>query len=129
MLIIINYFRNRVLVADRNIILYKIWMSSSSSLSHIRSIDKFEYVLSRKLVTDWIYKKSRDSLIMLIEFQKNYIYKMMHFDDKLKTYFKMNWINDNWRKNLNDQKKSKWLKFELLFFDIHKHQFFDNHEH
>ena len=129
LLIIVNYLRNRAFVADRNIISYKIWMNSSSSLSHIRSIDKFEYALNRKLVIDWIHKKSRDFLIMLIEFQKNHIYKMIHFDDKLKTYFKINWINDSWRKNLDEQKKSKWFKLKLLFFNIHKHQLFDNHEH
>ena len=129
LLIIVNYFRNRVFVADWNIILYEIWTNSSSSLSHICSIDKFEYVLSRKLVIDWIHKRSRNSLIMFIEYQKNHIYKMMHFDDKLKTYFKMNWINDSWRKNFDEQRKSKWFKFELLLFDTHKHQLFDNHKH
>ena len=97
LLIIVNYLRNRVFVANRNIILYEIWMNSSSSLSHIRSIDKFEYVLNQKLVINWTHKKSRDSLIMFIEFQKDHIYKMMHSDDKLKMYFKINRINDSWR--------------------------------
>ena len=54
---------------------------------------------------------------------------MMHSDDKLKTYFKMNWINNSWRKNFDEQKRLKWFKFKLLFFDIYKHQLFDNHEH
>ena len=59
---------------------------------------------------------------MFIDFQKNHIYKMIHLDNKLKIYFKINWINDSWRKNFNEQKKSKWFKFELLFSNIHNHQ-------
>ena len=47
---------------------------------------------------------------------------MIHSDDKLKTYFRVNWINDSWRKNFDEQERSKWFRLELLFFDIHNHQ-------
>ena len=66
--IIVNYFRNRVFVAGRNIISFKVWTGSSSSLFHIRSIDKFEYALNRKFFIDWNKKGARDFLIMFINF-------------------------------------------------------------
>ena len=37
---------------------------------------------------------------MLIEFQKDYIYKMLHFDNKVMSYSRVDWIDNKKRKLL-----------------------------
>jgi hypothetical protein len=77
----INYFRNRFSMIDKSIIFYKVDTRRKFFFVHLRWIETIDYVMKRKSITKWKKLISKSFSIVLVEYEKNHIYRMLHLNE------------------------------------------------
>jgi hypothetical protein len=77
----INYLRNRFSIIDRSIILYEVDTRRKFSFAHLRRIETIDYAMKRKSITRWKKLILRSFSIVLVKYERNYIYRMLRLNE------------------------------------------------
>jgi hypothetical protein len=88
----INYLRNRFSMTNRSIILYEIDTKRKSFLAHLRRIETTNYAMKRKSVTRWKKLVFRSFSTVLVEYEKNHIYRMLRLNEIIYRVSSVIWI-------------------------------------
>jgi hypothetical protein len=100
----INYFRNRFSMTNKSIIFYEIDTKKKSFLAHLRRIETMSYAMKRKSITKWKKLIFRSFFVVLVEYEKNHIYRMLRLIEIIYRVSSVIWI--------------KKKREELLFVEI-----------
>jgi hypothetical protein len=88
----INYFQNRFLIIDKSITFYEVDTKKKFFFAHFRRIETIDYVMKRKSITKWKKLISRSFSIVLVEYEENYIYRMLRFNEIIYRVLSITWI-------------------------------------
>jgi hypothetical protein len=89
---IINYFRNRFSMINRSIIFFKIDTKRKFSFVHLRRIETTNYVMKRKSITKWKKLVFRSFFVVFVNYERNYIYRMLRFNKIIYRVLFIIWI-------------------------------------
>jgi hypothetical protein len=78
---IINYLRNRFSMIDKSIIFYEIDTKRTFFFVYLRRIETIDYVMKRKSITKWKKLISKSFSIVLVEYEKDHIYRMLRLNE------------------------------------------------
>jgi hypothetical protein len=76
--IIVNYFRNKQFVTNKNVILYEIHINRKLKLNHLRRVRQTDFAQVRKSIIEWKKFQKRNEKCVLIEYEENHIYRMIN---------------------------------------------------
>jgi hypothetical protein len=88
----INYLRNRSSMTNRSITSYEIDTRKKSSFAHLRRIETTSYAMKRKSVTKWKKLALRSFFAVLVEYEKNHIYRMLRLNEIIYRVSSVIWI-------------------------------------
>jgi hypothetical protein len=88
----INYLRNRSSMTNRSIISYEIDTRRKSSLAHFRRIETTDYAMKRKSITKWKKLAFKSFFAMLVEYERNHIYRMLRLNEIIYRVSSVIWI-------------------------------------
>jgi hypothetical protein len=88
----INYLRNRFSVTNRSIIFFEIDTKRKSFFAHLRRIETMNYAMKRKSITKWKKLVFRSFFAMLVEYERNHIYRMLRFNEIIYRVSSVIWI-------------------------------------
>jgi hypothetical protein len=77
----INYFRNRFSITNKSIISFEIDTKKKFSFTHLRRIKTTSYVIKRKSITKWKKLALKSFFVVLVNYEKNHIYRMLRFNE------------------------------------------------
>jgi hypothetical protein len=99
----INYFRNRFSMIDKSIIFYEIDTKRKFFFAHFRRIETTNYAMKRKSITRWKKLVFRSFFAVLVEYEKNHIYRMLRFNEIIYRVSSVIWI----------KKREEWFLVEI----------------
>jgi hypothetical protein len=113
---IISYFRNRFSMIDKSITFYEIDTKKKLSFAHFRRIETIDYVMKRKSITKWKKLILKSFSIVLVNYEKNHIYRMLRFNEIIYRVTFVIWIK---KKHFHDveiliETSSKRSTFESI---------------
>jgi hypothetical protein len=88
----INYFRNRSSMTNKSIISFEIDTKRKSSFAHLRRIETTSYVIKRKSITRWKKLVLRSFFVILVNYERNHIYRMLRFNEIIYRLLFVIWI-------------------------------------
>jgi hypothetical protein len=88
----VNYLRNRSSMTNRSIISFEIDTKRKSSFAHLRRIETTNYVMKRKSVTKWKRFALRSFFVVLADYEKNHIYRMLRLNEIIYRVSSVIWI-------------------------------------
>jgi hypothetical protein len=88
----VNYLRNRSSMTNRSITFYEIDTKRKSFLAHLRRIETTNYVMKRKSITRWKKLVFRSFFAVLVEYEKNHIYRMLRLNEIIYRVSSVIWI-------------------------------------
>jgi hypothetical protein len=94
----INYLRNRFSMTNKSITFFEIDTRRKFSFVHLRQIETINYVMKRKSITKWKKLASRSFSIVLMNYEKTHIYKMLRLNEIIYRVSFVIWIKKR-RKN------------------------------
>jgi hypothetical protein len=77
----INYLWNRFLMIDKLIIFYEIDTKRKFFFAHLRRIETIDYVMKRKSIMKWKKIIFKSFSIVLVNYEKIHIYRMLRFNE------------------------------------------------
>jgi hypothetical protein len=116
----VNYFRNRSSMTNWSIISYEIDTRRKSSLAHLRRIETTNYAMKRKSVTKWKKLVLRSFFAVLVEYEKDHIYRMLRFNEIIYRVSSVIWIKKKREESLvveiSNETSAKRLIIESIEF-------------
>jgi hypothetical protein len=100
----INYFRNRSSMTNKSIIFFEIDTRRKFSFAHFRRIETTSYVMKRKSITRWKKLVLRSFFAVLVDYERNHIYRMLRFNEIIYRVSSVIWIKE--------KRESSFLIFE-----------------
>jgi hypothetical protein len=88
----INYLRNRFSMTNRSITFYEIDTKRKSFLAHLRRIETTSYAMKRKSITKWKKLALKSFFAVLVEYEKNHIYRMLRLNEIIYRVSSVIWI-------------------------------------
>jgi hypothetical protein len=88
----INYFRNRSSMTNKSIISFEIDTKRKFFLVHFRRIETTNYVMKRKSITKWKKLVFKSFSVVLVNYEKNHIYRMLRFNEIIYRVSSVIWI-------------------------------------
>jgi hypothetical protein len=88
----INYFRNRFSMTNRSIISFEIDMKRKFSFAHLRRIETINYVMKRKSITKWKKFVFKSFFVVLVNYERDHIYRMLRFNEIIYRVSSVTWI-------------------------------------
>jgi hypothetical protein len=95
----INYFRNRFSMTNRSIISFEVDTRQKFSFAHLRRIEITSYVMNRKSVTRWKMLVFRSFSVVLVNYEKDHIYRMLRFNEIIYRVSSVIWIKKKRQKS------------------------------
>jgi hypothetical protein len=77
----INYFRNRFSMINKSIIFFEANTRWKFFFAHFRRIEITDYVMKRKSITKWKKFVLKSFFVVLVNYEKNHIYRMLRFNE------------------------------------------------
>jgi hypothetical protein len=90
----INYLRNRSSMTSRSITFFEIDTKRKSFLAHLRRIETTDYVMKRKSITEWKKLALRSFFVVLVEYERDHIYRMLRLNEIIYRVSFVIWINE-----------------------------------
>jgi hypothetical protein len=87
----INYLRNRFSMINRTMIFYEI-DTKKSFFAHLRQIETTSYVLKRKSITKWKKLAFKSFSVVLVDYEKNHIYRMLRSNEIIYRISFVTWV-------------------------------------
>jgi hypothetical protein len=88
----INYFRNRFSMTNRSITSFEIDTKRKLFFVHLRRIKTTSYVMKRKSITKWKKLVLKSFSVVLVNYEKNHIYRMLRFNEIIYRVSSVIWI-------------------------------------
>jgi hypothetical protein len=88
----INYFRNRYSMINKSIIFFEIDTRRKFFFVHLRRIETMSYVMKRKSITKWKKFVFKSFFIVLVNYEKNHIYRMLRLNKIIYRVSSVIWI-------------------------------------
>jgi hypothetical protein len=88
----INYLRNRSSMTNRSITSFEVDTRRKFSLAHLRRIETTGYVMKRKSVTRWKKFVSKSFSVVLVDYERNHIYRMLRLNEIIYRVSSVIWI-------------------------------------
>ncbi len=88
----INYLRNRSSMTNRSIISFEIDTKRKFFFAHLRRIETTNYVMKRKSITKWKKLALRSFFVVLVNYEKNHIYRMLRLNEIIYRVSFVTWI-------------------------------------
>ena len=107
-IIIVNLYRNISSVVNLKdkinqfIIFFKVFTNYMYNYNYIRWINQLNEILNIKLNTSWKKLINHIKSMILIDYEKEYIYRMINWNNKIRRIFNVYWLNH--KKSLKHQK-------------------------
>jgi hypothetical protein len=76
----INYFWNRFSMINKSIIFFKIDTKWKFFFAHLCRIETMNYVMKRKSITKWKKFVFKSFFVVLVNYERNHIYRMLRFN-------------------------------------------------
>jgi hypothetical protein len=95
----INYFRNRSSMTNRSIIFFEIDTRWKFFFAHLRRIETTSYVMKRKSVTKWKKLAFKSFSAVLVDYEKNHIYRMLRLNEIIYRVSSVIWIKKKRKKS------------------------------
>jgi phosphoribosylanthranilate isomerase len=89
---IINYFRNRSSMTNKLITFFEIDTKRKFSFAHLCRIKTTSYVMKRKSVTKWKKLVFRSFFVVLINYERDHIYRMLRLNESIYRVSSVTWI-------------------------------------
>jgi hypothetical protein len=77
----ISYLRNRSSMTNKSITLYETDTKRKSFLAHLRRIETTNYAMKRKSITKWKKLVLRSFFAVLVEYERDHIYRMLRLNE------------------------------------------------
>jgi hypothetical protein len=97
----INYLRNRSSMINKSITSFEIDTKWKFSFAHLRRIETTSYVMKRKLVTRWKKLAFRSFSVVLVNYERNQIYRMLRFNEIIYRVSSVIWIKKKRKKSFS----------------------------
>jgi hypothetical protein len=127
---IINYLRNRFSMTNKSIILYEIDTKRKSSFAHLRRIEITSYAMKRKSITKWKKLVLKSFFAVLVEYERNHIYRMLRLNEIIYRVSSVIWIKKKREESLFveilSEISAKWSITESIEFSTKKRVFESN---
>ncbi len=88
----VNYLRNRFSMTNRSITSFEADTKRKSSFAHLRRIETTDYVMKRKLVTRWKKLALRSFSVVLVNYERDHIYRMLRLNEIIYRVSSVIWI-------------------------------------
>ncbi len=88
----INYFRNRSSMTSKSITSFEIDTRWKSSFAYLRRIKTTNYVMKRKSITKWKKLVFKSFFVVLVNYEKNHIYRMLRLNEIIYRVSSVIWI-------------------------------------
>jgi hypothetical protein len=88
----INYLRNRFSMTNKSIISFEIDTRRKFFFAHLRRIETTNYVMNRKSITKWKKLILRSFFVVLVNYEKTHIYRMLRFNEIIYRVSSVIWI-------------------------------------
>jgi hypothetical protein len=88
----INYLRNRFSMTNKSITLYEIDTKRKWFLAHLRRIETTNYAMKRKSITKWKKLVLKSFSTVLVEYEKDHIYRMLRLNEIIYRVSSVIWI-------------------------------------
>jgi hypothetical protein len=88
----INYLRNRFSITNKSITSFEIDTKRKLSFAHLRRIETTSYVMKRKSITRWQKLVLRSFLVVLVDYERDHIYRMLRFNEIIYRVSSVIWI-------------------------------------
>jgi hypothetical protein len=95
----INYLRNRFSMINRSITSFEIDTRRKSYFVHLRRIETTSYVMKRKSITRWKKLVFRSFSVVLVNYEKNHIYRMLRLNEIIYHVSSVTWIKKKRKKS------------------------------
>jgi hypothetical protein len=124
----INYFRNRFSMTNRSIISFEIDTKRKSSFAHLRRIETTNYVMKRKSITKWKKFALKSFFVVLVDYEKNHIYRMLRLNEIIYRVSFIIWIKKKRKESFSliFETLTKRLIIESVIFSTKKQAFESN---
>ena len=86
-----NYLRNRNSIQIYKFFFYKLNIERKSRLMHIKRINIKDFIIIRRLITEWKKGQTRAKKEILINYVNDHIYYMLLSNDRIMKTFKVIW--------------------------------------
>ncbi len=90
----ISYLWNRFSMIDRSITLYEVDTKRKFSLAHLRRIETIDYAMKRKSITKWKKLALRSFSIVLVNYERDHIYRMLRLNEIIYRVSSVIWIKE-----------------------------------
>jgi hypothetical protein len=97
----INYLRNRFSMTNKSIISFEIDTRRKFFFAHLRRIETTSYVMKRKSVTKWKKIVLRSFSVVLVDYEKNHIYRMLRLNEIIYRISSVIWIKKKRKKSFS----------------------------
>jgi hypothetical protein len=77
----INFLRNRSSMTNKSITSFEIDTRRKFSFAHLRRIETTSYVMKRKSITKWKKLTLKSFSVVLVNYEKNHIYRMLRLNE------------------------------------------------
>jgi hypothetical protein len=112
----INYLRNRFSMTNRSVILYEIDTRKKSFFAHLRQIETTSYVMKRKSITKWKKLAFRSFSVVLVNYERDHIYRMLRFNKIIYRVSSIIWIKKKIAVNLIMLESKRQVIEAIKFF-------------
>jgi hypothetical protein len=117
-------------MTNKSIIFYEIDTKKKSFLAHIRRIETTNYAMKRKSITKWKKLAFKSFLVVLIDYEKNHIYRMIRFNEIIYRVSSVIWIKKKREESLfveiSDEISTKRSIIEFIESSTKKQAFKSN---
>ncbi len=112
----INYLRNRFSMTNRLIISFEADTRRKFSFAHLRRIETTSYVMKRKSVTKWKKFALRSFFVVLVNYERNHIYRMLRLNEIIYRVSSIIWIKEKREKSFSfiSETSTKRFVIELI---------------
>jgi hypothetical protein len=118
---IINYFRNRFSMTNKLIIFFEANTRRKFFFAHFRRIETTDYVMKRKSITKWKKLAFKSFFVVLVNYERNHIYRMLRFNEIIYRVSFIIWINEKRKKSsIIEISSTKRLIIESIIFSTKK---------
>jgi hypothetical protein len=124
----INYLRNRFSMTNKSIISFEIDTKRKFSFAHFRRIQTTSYVMKRKFVTKWKKLVLRSFSVVLVNYEKNHIYRMLRLNEIIYRVSSVIWIKKKRKESFFfiSETSTKWSIIESVIFSTKRQVFESN---
>ncbi len=105
---------------NKLIISFEINTRRKFSFVHLRRIKTMSYVMKRKSITRWKKLALRSFSVVLVNYEKDHIYRMLRLNEIIYRVSSVIWIKKKWKESLISETSTKRSIIDSIIFSTKK---------